>query len=74
MIVSETDLAPEIPGIQTVWIQGKARTGIANFNLRVQERACLRPHMMVFAVSRRIAPNGLRGASAAPTYNIAIRT
>jgi len=33
MIVSETDLAPEIPGIQTVWIQGVGcGTGIANFN------------------------------------------
>lgn len=33
MIVSETDLAPEIPGLQTVWIQGVGcGTGIANFN------------------------------------------
>ena len=33
LIVSETDLAPEIPGIQTVWIQGVGcGTGIANFN------------------------------------------
>jgi hypothetical protein len=33
MIVSETDLAPEIEGIQKVWIQGiGCGTSIANFN------------------------------------------
>jgi hypothetical protein len=33
MIVSETDLAPEIEGIQNVWIQGVGcGTAIANFN------------------------------------------
>jgi hypothetical protein len=33
MVVSENDLAPEIPGVQTVWIQGVGcGTGIANFN------------------------------------------
>jgi hypothetical protein len=33
MVVSAVDLAPDIPGIQTVWIQGVGcGTGIANFN------------------------------------------
>jgi hypothetical protein len=33
MVVSENDLAPDIAGIQTVWIQGVGcGTGIANFN------------------------------------------
>src|SRR6266852_809065 len=33
MVVSENDIAPDIPGIQTVWIQGVGcGTGIANFN------------------------------------------
>ncbi len=33
MVVSDTDLAPEIPGTQTIWIQGVGcGTGIANFN------------------------------------------
>jgi hypothetical protein len=33
MAVSNHDLAPDIPGIQTVWIQGVGcGTGIANFN------------------------------------------
>lgn len=33
MVVSENDLAPDIPGVQTVWIQGVGcGTGIANFN------------------------------------------
>jgi hypothetical protein len=33
MAVSDTDLAPNIPGIQTIWIQGVGcGTGLANFN------------------------------------------
>jgi hypothetical protein len=33
MVVSENDLAPDIAGVQTVWIQGVGcGTGIANFN------------------------------------------
>jgi hypothetical protein len=33
MVVSENDLAPDIAGVQTVWIQGLGcGTGIANFN------------------------------------------
>jgi hypothetical protein len=33
MAVSDTDLAPDIPGVQTVWIQGVGcGTGSANFN------------------------------------------
>jgi hypothetical protein len=33
MVVSDTDLAPNIPGIQTIWIQGVGcGTGGANFN------------------------------------------
>jgi hypothetical protein len=33
MIVSESDLAPDIPGVQNVWIQGiGCGTAIANFN------------------------------------------
>jgi len=33
MVVSENDIAPDIPGVQTVWIQGVGcGTGIANFN------------------------------------------
>ena len=33
MVVSENDIAPDIAGIQTVWIQGVGcGTGIANFN------------------------------------------
>jgi hypothetical protein len=33
MAVSDHDLAPDIPGVQTVWIQGVGcGTGVANFN------------------------------------------
>jgi hypothetical protein len=33
LVVSESDIAPDIPGVQTVWIQGVGcGTGIANFN------------------------------------------
>jgi hypothetical protein len=33
MVVSENDIAPDIGGVQTVWIQGVGcGTGIANFN------------------------------------------
>jgi hypothetical protein len=33
MIVSDGDIAPEIPGVQNLWVQGVGcGTGIVNFN------------------------------------------